>query len=129
MGLNAPEDELLKPAVTPDAINARSEATVAAMAAVREEIDDADPEQAAVARDLLRDLSHRAKQADQIRQDSETGTQRLEMQLRLRLTAIEAARAKLLADHKDELDTDAMGTLVAELDLEEQQIRTALGER
>ncbi len=56
MGLNEPEDEMLKPAVTPDAINARSEATVAAMAAVREKIDDADPEQAAVASDLLRDL-------------------------------------------------------------------------
>jgi hypothetical protein len=62
IGLNAPEDELLKPAVPPDAINTRSEATVAAMAAVREEIDDADPEQAAVARDLLRDLGQRAKQ-------------------------------------------------------------------
>jgi CPA1 family monovalent cation:H+ antiporter len=129
MGLEEPEDELLNPAATPDAINARSEATVAAMAAVREKIDDADPEQAAVAGDLLRDLGQRAKQADQIRQDSETGTQRLEMQHRLRLTAIEAARTKLLADHKDELDTEALGTLVAELDLEEQQIRTALGER
>jgi hypothetical protein len=61
-------------------------------------------------------------------QDSETGSQRLAMQLQLRLTAIEAARAKLLADHKDELDTDAMATLVAEFDLEEQQIRIALGE-
>jgi hypothetical protein len=61
-------------------------------------------------------------------QDSETESQRLAMQLQLRLTAIEAARAKLLADHKDELDTDAMATLVAELDLEEQQIRIALGE-
>jgi hypothetical protein len=47
----------------------------------------------------------------------------------LRLTAIEAARAKLLADHKEELDTEALGALVAELDLEEEQIRTALGER
>jgi hypothetical protein len=44
----------------------------------------------------LRDLSQRAQQADQMRQDTETGTQRLEMQHRLRLTAIEAARAKLL---------------------------------
>ena len=48
--------------------------------------------------------------------------------LGLRLTAIEAARAKLLAEHKDELDTEAMAALVAELDLEEQQIRVALGE-
>jgi CPA1 family monovalent cation:H+ antiporter len=129
LGLDEPEDEQLNPVVTPEAINARSEATVAAMAAVTETLDGADPEQAAVADDLLRDLSQRAKQADQMRQDTETGTQRLEMQHRLRLTAIEAARAKLLADHKDELDTEAMATLVAELDLEEQQIRTTLGER
>ena len=129
LGLDEPEDEQLNPVVTPEAINARSEATVAAIAAVTETLDGADPEQAAVADDLLRDLSQRAKQADQMRQDTETGTQRLEMQHRLRLTAIEAARAKLLADHKDELDTEAMATLVAELDLEEQQIRTTLGER
>ncbi len=129
LGLDEPEDEQLNPVVTPKAINARSEATVAAMAAVTETLDSVDPEQAAVADDLLRDLSQRAKQADQMRQDTETGTQRLEMQHRLRLTAIEAARAKLLADHKDELDTEAMATLVAELDLEEQQIRTTLGER
>jgi hypothetical protein len=57
MGLDEPEDESLNPAVTPDAINARSEATIAAMAAVREKIDDADPEQAAVAGDLLHDPS------------------------------------------------------------------------
>ncbi len=129
LGLDEPEDDQLNPVVTPEAINARSEATVAAMAAVTETLDSVDPEQAAVADDLLRDLSQRAKQADQMRQDTETGTQRLEMQHRLRLTAIEAARAKLLADHKDELDTEAMATLVAELDLEEQQIRTTLGER
>ena len=43
-----------------------------------------------------------------MRQDAETGTQRLEVQLRLRLTAIEAARAKLLADHVEELDTEAL---------------------
>ena len=76
-----------------------------------------------------RDLGDRAKQADQMRQDAETGTQRLEVQLRLRLTAIEAARAKLLADHMEELETEALGALVAELDLEEEQIRVALGER
>ncbi|MBD0275487.1 MAG: hypothetical protein ICV73_26600, partial [Acetobacteraceae bacterium] len=63
------------------------------------------------------DLRVRAKRADQARRDAETGAQR------------EAARAKLLAEHRDELDSEAMSALVAELDLEEQQIRTALGER
>ncbi|MGO4526654.1 Na+/H+ antiporter [Microvirga sp. 2MCAF35] len=128
LGLDEPEAELLNPAVTADAINARSEATVAAMSAVRQKIDKGDPEQAAVAGDLLRDLGRRAKQDDQIRTDAETGAQRMEAQLHLRLTAIEAARAKLLAGHKDELRSDAIRALVAELDLEEQQIRIALGD-
>jgi CPA1 family monovalent cation:H+ antiporter len=129
LGLEEPENEVLNPTVTPEAIEARSAATVAAMEAVSEKLEGADPQHAAVGNDLLHDLSDRAKQADQMRQDAETGTQRLEVQLRLRLTAIEAARAKLLADHKDELDTEALGALVAELDLEEEQIRIALGER
>jgi CPA1 family monovalent cation:H+ antiporter len=99
------------------------------MEAVSEKLEGANPQETAVGNDLLRDLGHRAKQADQLRQDAETGGERLEVQLRLRLTAIEAARAKLLADHKEELDTEALGALVAELDLEEEQIRIALGER
>jgi CPA1 family monovalent cation:H+ antiporter len=128
LGVSEPEAEAVSSAVTPEAIEARSQATVAAMAAVTETLDEADPEQAAVADDLLRDLGRRAKQAEHHRQDAETGAQRLATQQRLRLTAIEAARAKLLADHKDELDADAMAALVAELDLEEQQIRVAQGE-
>jgi monovalent cation/hydrogen antiporter len=82
-----------------------------------------------MAEELLRDLRKRAKRVDQMRQDAETGTQRTTMQLGLRLTAIEAARAKLLSDHRDELESDDMSLLIAELDLEEQQIRLALGER
>ena len=81
------------------------------------------------AEDLLRDLRVRAKRADQARQDAETGAQREAARLGLRLTAIEAARTKLLAEHKDELDSEAMATLVAELDLEEEQVRVAMGER
>ena len=131
LGVSEPEDgpQAPNPAVTPEAIEARSQATVAAMEAVAEKLEEADPEQAAMADDLLRDLRVQAKQADQMRQDAETGTQRLAAQLRLRLTAVEAARAKLLADHKDDLDTEAMSALVAELDLEEEQIRVALGDR
>ena len=126
LGLNEPGDETVNPAVTPEAITARSAATVAAMDAVSERLDD--PAQAAAAEDLLRDLRVRAKQADQMRQDAETGTQRRAAQLGLRLTAIEAARAKLLAEHTDEIDSEAMSALIAELDLEEQQVRIALGE-
>ena len=129
LGLDEPEAEAPSPTVTPEAIEARSAATVAAMEAVSEKLEGANPQETAVGNDLLRDLGHRAKQADQLRQDAETGSERVEVQHRLRLTAIEAARAKLLADHKEELDTEALGALVAELDLEEEQIRTALGER
>ena len=127
LNLSEGEDESATPATTPEAIHARGEATVAAMAAVSEKVED--PEQAAMAEELLRDLRKRAKRVDQMRQDAETGTQRTTMQLGLRLTAIEAARAKLLADHRDELESDDMSLLIAELDLEEQQIRLALGER
>ena len=129
LGVSEPADEPANPAVTPEAIEARGTAAAAAMDAVAEKLDDPDPEQADVAEDLLRDLRVRAKRADQVRRDAETGTQREAARLGLRLTAIEAARAKLLAEHKGELDNEAMTALVAELDLEEQQIRVALGER
>ncbi|WP_262297385.1 hypothetical protein [Microvirga sesbaniae] len=95
---------------------------------MKEEAEDTHGEEAAVASDLLRSLKQRADQADRMQADMETGSQRLETQLRLRLIAVEAARAKLLADHTHDLDTDAVSTFVAELDLEEQRIRTALGE-
>jgi monovalent cation/hydrogen antiporter len=100
---------------------------VAAMAAVSDKVEN--PEQAAMAEELMRDLRKRAKRVDQLRKDAETGTQRMAMQLGLRLTAIEAARAKLLSEHRDELGSDDMSALIAELDLEEQQIRLAMGER
>jgi len=125
--LSEGESESLTPATTPEAINARGEATVAAMEAVSEKVED--PEQAAIAEELLRDLRKRAKRVDQMRQDAETGTQRTAMQMGLRLTAIEAARAKLLSEHRDELESDDMSLLIAELDLEEQQIRLAMGNR
>ena len=63
LGVSEPEDEPANPAVTPEAIEARSAATVAAMEAVAEKLDDSDPEQADVAEDLLRDLRVRAKRA------------------------------------------------------------------
>ncbi len=94
---------------------------------VADKLDDAEHKD--VADDLLRDLRERAAQAELLRHDPETARQRLEAQLGLRLTAIEAARTKLLAEPRDELDADALAALVAELDLEEEQVRVALGER
>ncbi|HKG77368.1 MAG TPA: Na+/H+ antiporter [Beijerinckiaceae bacterium] len=129
LGVSEPEDGLVNPAVAPEVIEARGQATAAALEAVTETLDDQDPEQAEVADDLLRDLHERAERTDRLRQNAETGAQKLGAQLGLRLTALEAARAKLLADHKHEIDTESMQALIAELDLEEQQIRLALGER
>src|SRR3954469_9520187 len=67
LGMSEPENDAINPAVTPEAITARSEASIAAMAAVTEKLDD--PEQAAMADDLLRDLRVRANRTDQMRRD------------------------------------------------------------
>jgi NhaP-type Na+/H+ and K+/H+ antiporter len=128
-GLSEPEDRVTNPAVTPQAIDARSKTTVAAMAAVTEKLEDLGPEQAAAAEDLLRELRQRAKRAAHASEESGIGVERLSARLDLRLTAIEAARTKLLADHRDDLVHEEMSVLMAELDLEEQQIRVAMGER
>ena len=127
LGVSAPADEPENPVATAEAGAARHAATAAAIAAVTEKIDD--PEHAEAADEVLRDLRERAERADHLRGDAEGGAQRLSAQLGLRLTAIEAARAKLLEEHKDELESEAVTALVAELDLEEEQIRVALGER
>ncbi|HYI81893.1 MAG TPA: Na+/H+ antiporter [Acetobacteraceae bacterium] len=127
LGVSAPADEPENPVATAEAGAARRTATAAAIAAVTEKVDD--PEYAEAAQEVLRDLRARAERADHLREDAEGGAQRLSVQLGLRLTAIEAARAKLLEEHKDELESDAVTALVAELDLEEEQIRVALGER
>lgn len=127
LGVSEPADDVVNPAVTPEALDARGTAAAAAMDAVADKIDGS--EHADVAEDLLRDLRVRAKRAEQARRAGETGSQRERARLGLRLTAIEAARTKLLAEHKDELDSEAMTTLIAELDLEEQQIRLVIGEQ
>jgi Na+/H+ antiporter len=129
LGLSEPGDDAVNPAVTPQAIDARSQATVAAMTAVSEKLEGLDPEQAAAGEDLLRDLRQRAKRISHASEQTGTGGERLAARLGLRLTAIEAARTKLLADHKEELEHEEMSSLMAELDLEEQQIRVAMGER
>lgn len=105
------------------AIAAKPDITLAELAAMlKQEHGDA-------ADGLLRDLRQRAGQMEEAHHDPETATQRRVVELGLRLTAVEAARTKLLMDRRDELDADAFAALVAELDLEEEQIRVSLGER
>src|SRR3712207_6218764 len=77
LGVSEPADEPANPAATPEAIEARSTAAAAAMEAVAEKAEELeDQEQADVAEDLLRDLRIRAKRAEQMRRDAETGSQR-----------------------------------------------------
>lgn len=129
LGLIEFGNEGANPLVTPQAIDARSKATVAAMTAVTDKLDELNPEQAAAAEDLLRELRQRAKRVAHASEENGTGVERLSARLDLRLTAIEAARTKLLADHREDLEHEEMAALMAELDLEEQQIRVAMGER
>jgi CPA1 family monovalent cation:H+ antiporter len=129
LGLSEPASGPANPAVTPQAIGARSAAAMAAMKAVTKKLDELDPEQAEAAEDLLRELRRRAKRVAQASEWAETGADRITARQRLRLTAIEAARTKLLADHREELELEEMAALMAELDLEEQQIRVTMGER
>lgn len=129
LGLIESGNEGANPLVTPQAIDARSKATVAAMTAVTDKLDELNPEQAAAAEDLLRELRQRAKRVAHASEENGMGVERLSARLDLRLTAIEAARTKLLADHREDLEHEEMAALMAELDLEEQQIRVAMGER
>jgi Na+/H+ antiporter len=121
-----PNDEPA-PAATPEAIEARGTARAAAMEAVAGELGD--PDKADLAEDLLGDLRLRAERADHVRANAESRPQREADRLGLRLRAIEAARARLLHEHRDGLESEAMTALVAELDLEEQQIRVEMGGR
>ena len=126
LGVSEPEAGPV-PGVTPEAITARREATGAAIEAVEEKLADAD--HGDVADDLLRELRERAEHAELLRQDPETAKQRMSTKLQLRLTAIEAARTKLLTETRENLDGDALASLITELDLEEEQTRVVLGER
>ncbi|MFL5286891.1 MAG: Na+/H+ antiporter [Rhodopila sp.] len=126
LGVSVPEAGPV-PDVTPKALAARRDATEAAIEAVEDELAGA--EHRDVVDDLLQELRERAEHAELLRQDPDTARQRLAAKLGLRLAAIEAARSKLLADGHEKLDADALAGLVAELDLEEEQMRVALGER
>ena len=80
-----------------------------------------------MAAELVEEYKVRAERANIEGQDVETKTSQLAAQQRLRLVAIDAAREKL-HEQTDQIDAEAHRALGEELDLEEQQIRRALGE-
>ena len=102
----------------------RAEVTAAALDAVKEHVDSrAEPMIADAAIGLVDEYQARAELVSIETEDAG----QIEVQLRLRLTAIEGARAKL-SEHTDAIEAEAHRLLAEELDLEEQQIRRRLGD-
>lgn len=108
--------------VDPEQASLRREANEAALAAVEERVE----EHGEVAAELAAELRGRAEQAARLDDDAGKGeAERHTQQQRLRLEALEAARAKLAADG----DEEQSRALLEEIDLEEELIRRELGER
>ena len=109
---------------SPELGKVRAELVTAQLDAVRQHADEAVPaEHAEAAAEVVDELSTRAARIG----DGEQAADQLEAQQRLRLVAIDAARDKL-KERTDDLDAEAHRSLGEELDLEEQQVRRALGE-
>lgn len=124
--------DVIEPEATlpePDTAQARAEIAEAALDAVKAQLNNehAAGEHKEAAAELVEEYEVRAERANIEGQDVETKSAQLEAQQRLRLVAIEAAREKL-AEQTDQIDADSHRALAEELDLEEQQIRRALGE-
>jgi monovalent cation/hydrogen antiporter len=112
----------------PETAQAHAESMVAALDAVKEHLGESGaPEHTEAAAELVQEYEVRAERTSVQGQNVEDKAEQLEAQRRLRLLAIDAARTKL-GEHMDGIDADAHRTLAEELDLEEQQIRRALGE-
>lgn len=124
--LGAEEKET--PLAEPETAQARAEIAAAALDAVKEHVEsDPATEHAEAAAEVVSEYETRVERANVEGQDPETKAEQLHAQQRLRLVAIEAAREKL-KEQVDQIDADAHRALGEELDLEEQQIRRALGE-
>lgn len=124
--LGAEEKETSLP--EPETAQARAEIAAAALDAVREHVDGAPAtEHAEAAAEVVSEYEARVERASVEGQDPDTKAEQLHAQQHLRLVAIEAAREKL-KERTDQIDADAHRALGEELDLEEQQIRRALGQ-
>lgn len=112
----------------PEVAQLRAELATAGRDAVQEHADRHLPdEHAEAAAELVDELNTLVERAQLEGEDSETRTAQLEAQQRLRLIAIEAAREKL-KEHTDHVDAEAHRAIGEQLDLQEQQLKRALGE-
>lgn len=115
-------------AAKPEVTKARAELADAALDAVKSHLGDAGlPEHTAAAAELVDEYATRAERVSDEDENGEAKRSEQDARHRLRLVAIDAARAKL-KDHTDQVDFDSHRGLSEELDLEEAQIRHALGE-
>jgi CPA1 family monovalent cation:H+ antiporter len=106
---------------------ARAEIADAALGAVKAHLGDAgSAEHTAAAAELVDEYEVRADRASA--EDPQVTAEQEASRARLRLVAIDAAREKL-KEHTDQVDTERHRALAEELDLEEQRIRSALGEK
>ena len=110
----------------PDQVVARRQVAEAALTAVEKHLDH--PEHGEAAQELVDEYKERVEQVARLDDGGEDEADRAAAQLRVRLAAIEAARAGL-ADEKDDVDDTAARAVTEELDLEEEQIRREMGER
>jgi Na+/H+ antiporter len=122
--------EVLQPelvAAEPAEALARAEIADAAFEAVKQHLEShANPEHSAAASAIVDEYEAKAERAeDEKDAESSENAEQFNAQRRLRLVAIEAARAKL-SEHTDQVDADTHRSLAEELDLEEQQIRSAM---
>ncbi|HYN61939.1 MAG TPA: hypothetical protein VET87_20740, partial [Rubrivivax sp.] len=74
---------------------------------------------------LVEEYEMRSQHANS--EDAETMAEHRQARQRLRLVAIDAGRAKL-REHTEQVESSTHLALLEELDLQEQQIRNALGE-
>ena len=121
LGVVEPEEQV---AQRQDTVRTRAELADASLDAVRTQSEAG--EHGGAAGELLNEYevkAERAKAGDDIDQSADQHAARQ----RVRLAAIEAARSKL-RERTDEIDAESHHALGHELDLEEQQIRKALGE-
>jgi Na+/H+ antiporter len=106
---------------------ARAEIADAALEVVKEHLEPhATPEHSTAASALVGEYEARAERAaDEKEAESPENAEQFNAQRRLRLVAIDAARVKL-SQHTDLVDAEMHRALAEELDLEEQQIRSAM---
>jgi CPA1 family monovalent cation:H+ antiporter len=110
-------------AFRPEIVTARKEVATAALETMSGQINH--PEHGEIAESLVQDFKDRVDLADRLNEDAEAAQRGMNAELQLRLSALAAARTKLV-ERRDELDGETLGTLVQELDLEEEQIRVTM---